>query len=714
MTLLSASCLNRWPLVAGTAFLPLGVAAQPSTAPDNTAAQTIVVTGSATPRKITEAPYAISVVESQTLRDAGPMVNLSEAMSRVPGLNIANRNNYAQDLQISSRGFGARAGFGVRGVRLYTDGIPASMPDGQGQVSHFDIAGAQRIEVLRGPFSVLYGNSSGGVIAAVSAPVRAGRFDFGLDAGDFGLRQWRIGGAAPLGDGVELRVAGSGLEWKGFRPQSAAAKTTGHARLAWQGERDRIVVLGNVLDQPADDPLGLDRAQFAANPYQTTPQAAQFKTRKTLGQTQVGARWTHRFENLGPLTESAVTLYHGERAVVQWLAIAAATQANARHGGGVIDFERSYGGLDARLTWRWGEAALVTGFSHDRQADDRRGFLNYTGTQAAPVYGGVGALRRDEDNSAKSRDVYAQFESPLAGDLFASAGVRAGKVRLQAADNFLSNGDDSGQREFSYNNPVLGLRWQLAPQWNLHASVARGFESPTLGELAYRPDGTGGFNVDLKPQKSRQAEVGVKWRSAGIALDAALFDVQVDDEIGVATNAGGRQSFRNVGRTQRRGVELSGDWRFVPQWRAAAAVTLLDATYRDDFLACAGIPCNAPTVPVAAGNRIAGTQRGLAFGELAWQPSARSELGLEVRKASALTANDTNTEAAAPYTVWALRARQRYNLPGEVQLELLARLDNAGDKAYAGSVIVNDANGRFYETAAPRAWLLSARLSRVF
>ena len=258
------------------------------------------------------------------------MINLSEAMARVPGLVVANRNNYAQDLQISSRGFGARAGFGVRGVRLYTDGIPASMPDGQGQVSHFDLAGAQRVEVLRGPFSVLYGNSSGGVIAAVSAPVRTGQFETGLDIGEHGLRQWRVSAAAPLGPGFEARIGASGLEWDGFRPQSSASKTSANARLAWQGERDRVIVLASVLDQPADDPARPDRVQFDADPYQTTPQATQFDTRKTLSQQQAGARWTHRFAATGPLAESAVTAYFGERSVTQWLAIAAGTQGNPR------------------------------------------------------------------------------------------------------------------------------------------------------------------------------------------------------------------------------------------------------------------------------------------------------------------------------------------------------------------------------------------------
>ena len=308
--------------------------------------QVIVVTGSIVERKAQDAPYAIGIVDAAALRTSGPLVNLSEAMARVPGIVVANRNNYAQDLQISSRGFGARAGFGVRGLRLYSDGIPASMPDGQGQVSHFDLASAQRVEVLRGPFSVLYGNSSGGVIASFSAPVREGRFETGLDFGKYGLRQWRVSAAAPLSDGMDMRVGASDLEWDGFRPHSAARKTTANARLGWTGEHDRVTLLASVLDQPADDPLGLNRADFEADPYRTASQATQFDTRKTLQQQQGGARWVHRFGGSGPLAETALTAYFGQRSVMQWLAIADTTQANPRHGGAVIDFDRSYDGID--------------------------------------------------------------------------------------------------------------------------------------------------------------------------------------------------------------------------------------------------------------------------------------------------------------------------------------------------------------------------------
>ena len=233
----------------------------------------VVITASGVERRLFDTPYAVGVVDAQALRAAGPMVNLSEALARVPGLVVSNRSNYAQDLQINSRGFGARAGFGVRGMRLYADGIPASGPDGQGQVSHFDLAGAQRIEVLRGPFTALYGSSSGGVISLVSAAPKERRWSVDGDIGSDGLQQWRLGVEAPLAGGFSVRAQVGRFETDGFRPQASATRTLGNLRLVWEGARDQLVLIVNALDQPALDPLGLTRAQFQQDPDQTTPQA---------------------------------------------------------------------------------------------------------------------------------------------------------------------------------------------------------------------------------------------------------------------------------------------------------------------------------------------------------------------------------------------------------------------------------------------------------
>ena len=691
-----------------------------ATTPARAQTETVVVTGSPRAQRVLDAPFAITSIDAAALRDAGPMVNLSEALVAVPGLVVNNRNNHAQDLQISARGFGARAGFGVRGLRLYTDGIPATMPDGQGQVAHFDLAGAQRVEVLRGPFSVLYGNSSGGVIALFGAPVTAAQAEVGFDAGSFGLRQARASVAAPLGQGLDLRASLSKLETDGFRPQSAADRRLANVRLGWQGAHDRVVLLVSDHAQDAQDPLGLSLADLQADPRGTAAVATQFNTRKTIAQTQSGVNWRHQFAEGGVLRESSLSLHSGRRSVAQVLAIPAATQANVRHGGGVIDFDRRYEGMEARLQFGWPGVDAVAGVALERQTDDRLGYENFTGTSAAPTALGVqGRLRRDETNTAESRDAFLQADWALGPALSATAGVRSGRVAIDVSDRYISglNGDDSGSLRFDYTNPVLGLRYTAAPGWVLHASVARGFESPTLGELAYSADNSG-FNKTLQGQTSRQAELGSKWRSPALDVDATLFLVRTDDEIGVRTNTGGRSSFQNVGRTKRHGAELAGTWRPATGLKLQAALSWLQAEYADGFSTCTSAPCPTatnPAVAVPAGNRIAGTQRALAWAQAAWRTGPLDgEWALEWRASARTMANDLNTAAAPGYALAHLRWSGRLALGAADSLELLARVDNLFNRAHVGSVIVNDGNGRFYEPGAPRSLLLSVRWQHRF
>lgn len=719
--------------MAALAALALPAAAQtPSPVAAAEPAETIVVIGSGAGQRVFDTPYAVGVVDAAELRSAGPMVNLSEALGRVPGLVVNLRNNYAQDLQISSRGFGARASFGVRGMRLYADGIPASGPDGQGQVSHFDLAGAERVEVLRGPFSALYGNSSGGVIALASAAPTERRVTIDGDIGSDGLRQWRLGIEAPFAGGFNLRASVSRFETDGFRPHSRAERTLANLRLGWDGPADRVVVVLNSIDQPALDPLGLSREQFEQDPDQTTgvalPQAQpgqglRYNTRKNTRQSQAGASWRHRFTDAGALHESLLAVYAGRRAVTQWQSIPDTVQTPPTHPGGVIDFDRDYRGLDGRLVWRWPlddgrSARLVAGASASDSRDDRRGFLNFVGSGDERVLGVTGELRRDELDRVRSRDVYAQGEIDFAPRWAATLGVRSGRVKFSSDDHYIVPGaepgdpplnpDDSGALDFRFTNPVAALQWRATPALNVYLSAGRGFESPTFNELAYPPqpaDATEpvtGFNGDLKAQTSRQWEIGAKWRAPtlGLALDAALFDARTDDEIGVAASSGGRTTFRNVGRTKRQGAEFDLRWRVAPAWRTRATLTWLDATYLDGLL-------------VPAGNRIAGTQRASGYAELAWLPAPGAEFALEGRAQSDVPVNDANSDFAAGFGLLALRARWPFAL-GPGQLELLGRIDNLADRRVVGSVIVNDGNRRFFEPAAGRTWLVGVRWAQRF
>lgn len=710
------SPLNRavWALCASL-VAPAAMSAEATPAP--TELDQVVVTGATRATRLQDAPYAASVVDAPALRAAGPMVNLSEALARVPGLVVNNRNNYAQDQQISSRGFGARATFGVRGLRLFTDGIPATMPDGQGQVGHFDLAGAQRIEVIRGPFSALYGNASGGVIALVSAPITEPFFESSVDVGSKALYQLRLSGGAPIGPKLTMSASASAMHTDGPREHSRADRQLANGKAIWQDSDDRMVVSVNNVTQQAQDPLGLNRADFDASPKQVTPVATQYDTRKSLSQIQVGGSWQHRFVQTGALSESQVSAYSGTRSVTQFQAIAPATQANARHSGGVVDFDRLYQGLDGRLTWRWQSFELVTGLNAEDQTDDRRGYENFQGTSAAPTQLGTqGKLRRNEVDTAHTREAYAQGEWTLSPDWAATAGLRSGQLSLGAKDGYLSNGNDSGKLRFHYNTPVLGLRFKASPTLTLHASSGLGYESPTLGELAYRADGLAGFNTSLNAQSSRHTEVGGKWRPvSGVALDATLFSVRTSNEIGVQTNSAGRSAFQNVGHTERQGAEFAGQWRITPQWRTAASLTWLDAKYQDNFLTCNSVPCATATVPVAAGNRIAGTSRFGAWAELAWQAAPGMEAGVEWQARSSTVVNDLNSDAAPGWGIVNLRWLQRWSVGAKGSaVELLARVDNVADRRYAGSVVVNDSNGRFFEPATGRTGLVSLRYTQGF
>lgn len=678
--------------------------------------QPVVVTGR-TEQRAFYTPFAIGVIDAQELRSAGPMVNLSEAMTRIPGIVANLRNNYAQDLQISSRGFGARATFGIRGLRLYTDGIPATMPDGQGQVSHFDLAGAQRIEVLRGPFSALYGANSGGVIALVSAAPTERLYSIGGDVGADGLWQGRAAIEAPLDGGWNLKLLASQFNTDGVRPHSAAQRTLGNLRLGWAGASDAVTLLANSVHQPAQDPLGLTREQFDADPFQTTPQATLFDTRKTSGQTQGGGTWRHRFDDAGALRESVLTLWAGRRDATQWQAIPPAAQASPRHSGGVIDFDRRYSGVDGRLLWRWSRGSLIAGVNTEQQSEDRRGHENFSGSGADRVLGVTGALRRDEDNALRSTDLYLQGEFEFRPELIGSAGLRSGRMRVRTRDRYLANGDDSGALSYGWTTPVAALQWLPSPAWNLYASAGRGYETPTLGELAYRPDGQSGFNTALQPQSSWQLELGAKWRDdrAGLGADLALFYADTDDEIAVLTNAGGRSSFQNAGRTRRYGAELAARWQPSPQWRGQLALTWLDASYRDGFETCVAVPCTRPQdrAAVPAGNLIAGTMAKSGFAGLAWMPLPLTELAVELRYQGEMPVNDRNSDFSPDAWIAALRASHGIRI-GNGTLSALARIDNLNGATYAGAVIVNEANGRFFETAAPRSWLLALRWQAPF
>ena len=665
----------------------------------------MVITGSRVEQSTFDLPAAVDVVDSAKIGAAQLGVNASEALASVPGIVVQNRQNYAQDLQISSRGFGARTAFGVRGIRLVADGIPASMPDGQGQAATFNLDRAERIEVMRGPLSSVYGNAAGGVIQLFTPdgkgrPSIEGRFSAGSnDTWKSDLAsQGEVGGLAYV-------VDASRFVSDGYRDHSAVRRDQGLVKLGVSPSPDgRLTFVASSFRQIADDPLGLDWAAYQSRPEGVIPGALSFDTLKRISQQQAGLNYEHRFG------EHALQLstYAGQRSVIQYQSIPVGVQGNPRHSGGVIDFDRSFAGASARWIARTrlagGRLTTTLGVDYERSLDDRQGYENFIGA----TLGVKGRLRRDETDRVAASGVYVQGQ--WQGERWGfSGGLRHSRVGFKVSDHYIvaGNGDDSGEVDYRKTTPTLAAMFALTPSVNLYASVARGFETPSLNELFYSGPGAS-FSFDLKPATSTHLETGIKALLGNNSrLDIALFEVRTRDELVVAASAGGRTSYINAGRTLRRGIEAALDVRWSGGFSGRLAYTGLRAEFDEAYTGNSGV--------VAAGNRLPGVPSSQLYGELAWKHAVSGfQAAIETLARSRVYVDDTNAARSAPgYAIANLRFALDRDY-GALSVGTFLRIDNLFDRQYVGSVIVGDSNGRYYESAPGRNWLAGITLKHRF
>lgn len=682
-------------------FLPLTALAENATYQ----ADPLVVTGSRYQASGWQLPFSVNRIDAEQATLGKPGVNLSEALGIVPGLVVQNRQNYAQDLQISSRGFGARSAFGIRGIKLLADGVPLSNPDGQGQAATFDLDTLERIEVLRGPFASVYGSNSGGVIQLFSRDGEgAPKVALNTSQAAYGTSRTRVS-AEGGNDRAGFIINRSHFETDGYRDHSGAILDKTFAKLTlYPDDLSKLSLSFSELDQnDTQDPQGLTWSQVQSNRRAAAPSALQFDTRKTVDHRQFALNYERSFA-AGTWQN---TVYSGTRRVIQYQSIPVAAQIPTSQSGGVIDFERRFHGIGNRWiqSFDLGSSLLTvtTGLDYDYSRDDRQGYENFIGT----TLGVKGNLRRDERNEVTSLSPYVQAAWQL-GKLDVQAGLRHSQVEFDVDDRFLSNGDDSGSVTYRELTPTLGASYALLPDLNIYASWGKGLETPTLNELSYSgPGNSFGFGFDLKPATSEQFEIGLKARLAEATnLQVALFQIDTNDELVVASAQGGRNSFQNAAKTRRRGVELALESRLSDTLRANLAYTEIDATYSKDFTSNGSL--------IEEGNHLPGIPARTLYGELAWQPVEGFSTAVEGLYRSQLYVEDSNTAKTAPSYVlfnWQARFEQK---AGALTFNQVLRIDNLLDREYIGSVIVGDRNGRYYEPGPERAWYVGAGVQYQF
>lgn len=624
-----------------------------------------------------EVPAAVSFVDRETIQKASAQLSINEALQTVPGVFVLNPYNYAQDSRIAIRGFGARSDFGIRGVRVVVDGIPATLPDGQAGVDGLDLGSAASIEVIRGAAASIYGPASGGVIRIETEDAPSRPFaETRITAGDYGLlkSQFKAGWA----DGSwNVLVSSSYLDYEGYRENSQTRNKALNAKLRYTLESGaELTTIINAIDYPVqDDPGGLTAAEVAVNPRQARARNLQFDGGESVRQEKLG------FAYRQPLAEAHELRLHGfavERDFANRLPFT---------DGGQVRFERLYYGGGASYAFTGEPFRLVAGVELGYQDDARENYDNLNGAE--------GPLALDQDERVLNFGSYLTGELALPGEVTLSAALRYDEVRFDVEDNFLSDGDDSGELSFRETSPTIGIRWQPLPEFTLYGNVATSFETPTTTEFD-NPSG-GGFNDALLAQQALSYELGVKGRLPELpgrpTFDFALFTIEVDDALVPYELAAfpDREFFRNAGSSRKNGAEAAINVFPTERLSATLSYTYSDFKYKNfdpggnDF----------------SGNRLPGVPEHFANVRLGYDDPSGLSLRWNTRFVGALQADDANTTEVSAYSFSDLRVSWERDF-GRWTIEGFAGLNNVFDKAYSANIRINAFGGRYYEPAPER------------
>ena len=660
---------------------PLAGQERPLPADSATPVEPIVVTVTRAAETASRVPYGLSVLGARDVIRASSGISLAAALALVPGVTAQNRFNPAQDERIAIRGFGARAAFGIRGVRILLDGIPQTLPDGQGQLTNIDLRRVSRIEVLRGVSSSLYGNASGGVISLWSDPLlRAGlepeaRVFYGTDA----LFATDAGITVPLGTGW-LAVRGSRTRSDGFRAQSRFETWRGSVRASLNvGARTEVLATVHLSDTPrAEDPGGLNADELAADPTQAHPGNASVDAHKNVSQGQAGITVRHTMPGGGRIN---ATVFGLRRDLLNQLTFA------------TINLERSAYGARAVTSLPLPvdmPAEVSLGADAQWQRDDRR--------NTEP---NAGAVTRDQLETVREFGPFVQLRLQPVSRVALTLGGRFDEVRFEAADRLLGDGDQSGVRSMSALSGTAGLAVEAHPALTAYASVGNGFEAPTATELANQADGTDGFNADLDPQRATQFELGVRGGRGRVSYDVTAFQANVTGALipFEVPAVPGRTFFRNAGKTRHRGIEVSARAQPVRAVQLTAAYTFMDLEFID-FVTESG---------VLDGNTIPGVPRHFFSGALRVQRGPL-RFQADIRASSSVFVNDANATQTDGWFVADVRVDAEVTAGG-IRLVPYAGAENLLDERYVGSVRVNAGFGRFYEPAADRRVFVGVELT---
>lgn len=659
----------------------------------------VIVSILRSPVRVDRAPFAVSVIDEEVLQRGRSASSIEEALHGLPGVQVQNRFNDAVGEQISIRGFGARAGFGVRGIQVIVDGIPATLPDGQSTLDHLDLGSLGQVEALRGPGAALYGNAAGGVLNFRSrAPSTARiRQEVRWVQGEDGMTRLQGTTSGTLGE-TRYLVSLSRYERDGFRTRigglpgevyGASLREQVNATLATPLFGGEVRVTLNHLELAAENPGSLTRADFDLGDRRAFPGNVNQRTRKDVTQSQAGVGWD------GPIggTRALELSVYGIRRDL-WNPIPGAIVQVDREAAGVRGVLRTEQAGDAGNLW-W-----AVGVESDLQLDDRLNFRN--------VAGEAGDRTLDQRERVVGGAVFVQALLPINEVVDVMTGLRYDRIRFSANDRFPRGPEDpvdSGARTLDSASPSFGIHAAFDRALGAWLNLSTAFETPTTTELANRPDGAGGFNPELEPQVGITGELGLRGLLGEVAawelvyFNTVLYNELIPFEV---EGAPGRRFFRNSGRSTRDGFEATLQLSPDPAVQGRVTLSTNRARFREYMVGDQDFSGNR--VPGIAPHRVEGILR---LGPGSWFAEVRGEA------MGAIQGNDANDPGAESPSRRLLDLRAGANEVGwgGVRFSPFVGVTNVFDVAYVSSVAVNAFGGRHFEPGPGRGVYLGASLA---
>ncbi len=628
----------------------------------------------AIPRK---QPFSIATFQMNPILANGQQMSLQEYLSEIPGLFSLNANNYSQDLRLSIRGFGARSAFGIRGIKLIVDGIPETTPDGQGQLDNLNLSNIQRIEILKGPSSALYGNASGGVIN-ISTNDSFDKYygEAGVTFGSFGMQRYQLKTGIKYKNG-KISLRGLHSKSNGFRESSGFQTTNfelnGSNKIF---KNSKLTYLANYTNSPiADDPGGLDLESVEENRKAARDRNVLFEAGEAIDQFKVGSTLEIPFKVNQKLK---VYGFYNNRNFEGRLPF---------EFGGWIDLNRQYFGSGISYAFNKKQAQssnkFLVGIDQAYQLDQRMRFQNLEGTK--------GELTLDQNEIFSNVAIYALNHFTI-NKLMLSAGIRFDQNNIILEDEKTVDGDQSGERSLPSFNPSIGLNYEIGNRQHLYGSFRSSFETPALSELTANPSGQAGLNPNLDAQQSYNYEMGYKGMySEKFDFDFTLFHINTtNDLVPYEIEAfPGRTFFRNAGSTTRQGFEYWIQYRLLKSLSIRTASAFSKYKYKAFELGSSDL----------SGKELPGLPFRTYSASLNYQSKNGISARIIFRKFSAFFADDSNQVEIPGYSILDINFGYRHQF-NKVILNPFFGINNLLDSNYYDNIRLNAFGSRYYEAAA--------------